>query len=132
MLKIPNNQPLRLQMDLALFTRLSYKLTDRKRTLQIIGILNSPGLRIFVSSRYGPKSFFLSLPAPHPRSKAQWIKHSPGTQAAGVWTQKLPKFIALLSSWVLPPCALSLSQCLLSHAPALILVTGKVKGEELW
>ena len=33
---------------------------------------------------------------------AQWIKHLPGTQAAGV----------LLSSRVPPPCALSLSQCL--------------------
>ena len=43
------------------------------------------------------------------RGIAQWIKHSPATQVAGARTRTQPKFIVLLSSWVLPPCALSLT-----------------------
>ena len=52
----------------------------------------------------------------HFSSIAQWIKHSPVTQAARVKTQtwskiisNLKKYIVLIFSWVPPPCALSLS-----------------------
>ena len=57
------------------------------------------------------QSFCLSIASQSrsPRGIVQCIKHSPGTLAAGVQTQTLPKYIVLLSSGVSPPCALSLT-----------------------
>ena len=60
----------------------------------------------------------------------RWIKHWPGTQAAGDQTRTQLKFIVFLSSRIPPPCALSLSQCLLSLVPACILVIAEVKRED--
>ena len=49
------------------------------------------------------------------RGIAQWIKHLPAIEAAGVWTQTQLKILVRLSSWVPPPCALSLSHYTCCH-----------------
>ena len=61
-----------------------------------------------------------------PRGIAQWIKHCPALWAVRVQTQTEPKILVLLSSRVPLTCALSLTQFLLLHAPARILVMGEV------
>ena len=56
------------------------------------------------------------------RGTAQWIKHSPATQATGIRTWIRPKIFSAPILWGRPPHALSLS---LSHMPVVSCSSGK-------